>query len=654
MILEAARRAETAAAALLAAVNTGTASTAELRRVLTATRSVTAAVGAAQTAAAEQIARRERHGDGGAEILAASAGLSQQEARNQVTTAAALQKVPELRDAVQSGDVPQANARRLADAITRTSSAAVAGDAELLAQAQSTRPEQFARTAQRWIGAHQADDGTAEYLRQRAKRYLRMHDTEDGMVRLHGEFDKITGTRIRNRLRHTAGRLLDGDKKLPQSERRKFPQCMADALQHFADRASAGTDRSEKPASSSRRSTGCNSIDGGDAKNGGDIHNAAENTANSGGSMSAVTGSGGCGASACRDDTVATVHERVTADSTSPAASSSTDDTASANNEDTNSGDPNTGCGNNDIDSSCAQCSHSTNDTTSTNNEDTNSGDPNTGCGNNDIDSSCAQCSHSTNDTTSTNNEDTNSGDPNTGCGNNDIDSSCAQCSHSTDAAASASSEDTSGGDGINSDESAGSSGGWVADITVLAHVDDTTGELIGELSDGSKLPAAVLEELSCNARWSGLVFDRAGDAIWRSRSRRTVSDTQWQALLATYGGCFHCAAPAGMCQAHHITPYSQGGATSLDNLIMVCWNCHHKIHHHNWQITKHTDGSHSLHPPDDLNTATQPRHGPAHADDYPPEPESPQRRKQPPARPENTTRRTRTRARDPAPATLW
>ncbi len=625
MILEAARRAETAAAALLAAVNTGTASTAELRRVLTATRSVTAAVDAAQTAAAEQIARRERHGDGGAEILAASAGLSQQEARNQVTTAAALRKVPQLRDAVQSGDVPQANARRLVDAITRTDSAAVAGDAGLLAQARSMRPEQFARTAQRWIGAHQADDGTAEYLRQRAKRHLRMFDTEDGMVRLHGEFDKITGTRIRNRLRHTASRLLDADKKLPQSDRRKFPQCMADALQHFADRASAGTDRSEKPASSSRRSTGF----GSDVSN---SHNPAReaannstrsstDTANSGGSMSAVTGSGGCGASACRDDTVATVHERVTADSTSPAASSSTNDTTSTNNEDTNSSDPNTDCGNRDIDSSCAQCPHNTNDTTSANNEDTNSSDPNTDCGNRDIDSSCAQCSHNTNDTTSANSEDTNSGD------------------------------------GVNSDENTGSSGassGWVADITVLAHVDDTTGELIGELSDGSKLPAAVLEELSCNARWSGLVFDRAGDAIWRSRSRRTVSDTQWQALLATYGGCFHCAAPAGMCQAHHITPYSQGGATSLNNLIMVCWNCHHKIHHHNWRIIKHPDGSHTLHPPDDLAAATQPRHGPAHADDYPPEPESPQRRKQPPARPENTTRRTRTRARDPAPATLW
>ncbi|MCY4175089.1 MAG: hypothetical protein OXD37_01975, partial [Acidimicrobiaceae bacterium] len=63
MIVEIADRAETAAADLLAAVNTGGASTTELRAVLNATRSVAAAVTAAQTAAAEQIARREHHGD---------------------------------------------------------------------------------------------------------------------------------------------------------------------------------------------------------------------------------------------------------------------------------------------------------------------------------------------------------------------------------------------------------------------------------------------------------------------------------------------------------------------------------------------------------------------------------------------------------------
>ncbi|MCY4279606.1 MAG: hypothetical protein OXC59_02690, partial [Acidimicrobiaceae bacterium] len=166
-------------------------------------------------------------------------------------------------------------------------------------------------------------------------------------------------------------------------------------------------------------------------------------------------------------------------------------------------------------------------------------------------DSTSPAAGSSTDDAATANSEDGNGDDPDTASGDGDVGCSCAQHSHRTDAAASASSEDTASGDGgggtdpdhdgADADSGTGddAGGGWVADITVLAHVDDTTGELIGELSDGSKLPAAVLEELSCNARWAGLVFDRAGDAIWRSRSRRTVSDTQWQALLATYGGCF-------------------------------------------------------------------------------------------------------------------
>ncbi len=170
---------------------------------------------------------------------------------------------------------------------------------------------------------------------------------------------------------------------------------------------------------------------------------------------------------------------------------------------------------------------------------------------------------------------------------------------------------------------------------------------------------AEVLDELSCNARWTGLVFDHCGDAIWRSRSRRTVTDTQWQTLLAIYGGCFHCGAPPGICQAHHITAYSRGGDTSLKNLIMVCWSCHHKIHHHNWRIREHPDGSHTLHPPDQT-----PRYGPAHAED--PEPENPlhQARARAPARVQSSGARRAlvsrskgrvpARARAPDPNMLW
>ena len=161
---------------------------------------------------------------------------------------------------------------------------------------------------------------------------------------------------------------------------------------------------------------------------------------------------------------------------------------------------------------------------------------------------------------------------------------------------------------------SAGTSGGGkpFADICVVAHVDDDTGELIAELPDGERLPKAVLEQLSCNAKLTGVVYDRCGKPIWRTQSRRTVTEAQWQLLIAKYGGCFHCGANPGICQGHHIEPASQGGPTKLDNLVPACWSCHHRIHHDNWHIHKSPDGYHTLHPPDPV------RHGPAHAPERP------------------------------------
>ena len=166
--------------------------------------------------------------------------------------------------------------------------------------------------------------------------------------------------------------------------------------------------------------------------------------------------------------------------------------------------------------------------------------------------------------------------------------------------------------DNLTSNESAGG-GEPYADICVVAHVDDHTGELIAELPDGERLPAPVLEQLSCNAKVTGVVYDRTGKPIWRTESRRTVTKAQWQLLVARWGGCFHCGANPGICQAHHIEPASRGGPTKLHNLVPACWTCHYRIHHDGWQIRKSPDGRHTLHPPDRVH------YGPAHAPERPP-----------------------------------
>ena len=248
MLIEAAHRAEAAAKQLLAGVNSGSASCAELREMLAVSKATMAILSTAQTSAASVIARAERHGDGGTQVLADTAGLTRHEARSQVTTAQAIEAVPAVREALEAGRVSQANAKRLAEAIDKTGADTVESDPELLAKAESMRPEQFTREARRWTADRQDDRGEADYQRLRAKRRVRVWDADDGLVHLHGEFDPVAGRRIANRLRAEAGRLYDADKKqaAARSEggRRSFDQCMADALDNLT---SNGGDNGGKP-----------------------------------------------------------------------------------------------------------------------------------------------------------------------------------------------------------------------------------------------------------------------------------------------------------------------------------------------------------------------------------------------------------------------
>ena len=103
MLIEAARRAEAAVKEMLAIANDGSATTDEYRDALGISKALAGINSAFQVAGAAAVAGRERHGDGGAEVLAASAGLSRQEAHSQVKTAEALRALPGARDAIESG-----------------------------------------------------------------------------------------------------------------------------------------------------------------------------------------------------------------------------------------------------------------------------------------------------------------------------------------------------------------------------------------------------------------------------------------------------------------------------------------------------------------------------------------------------------------------
>ena len=408
---------------LLGRVRAGEMTLGRLRDLISASRSVEAKMAMLQTEAARLIALGERHGDGGTSVLCDQAGKSRAQARRHLAVAETLDEMPQVRSAVDAGEVSLTNAERLAHAAKRTGPETVDASAGLLDKARELPPDRFAREVAAWTQGQQADHGHGDYLRQRQRRYLRMR-REGDMMRLDGQYDLEAGTRIGARL-----------------------QRLAEALRRQDDQA---------------------------ARNGGG------------------TGDG----EGCR------TWDQLQADALNQLAS----------------------------------------------------------------------------------------------------------------------------GD-AGSNDRGGAGGRPKAEVIVVADIGVLTGEDPSgrcEIPGVGPVPPEVLERVVCDAELTGVLFSE-GKPLYHGATVRTATKAQWRMLVARDGGCIGCGTEPRWCQAHHTVPYALSHRTGIDQLVLVCWQCHHNIHDHNWQITRR-HGKPALQPPDPLSPS-----GPA---------DVPSNRSQPPSRPHSAKSR--------------
>ena len=175
--------------------------------------------------------------------------------------------------------------------------------------------------------------------------------------------------------------------------------------------------------------------------------------------------------------------------------------------------------------------------------------------------------------------------------------------------------------DNLTQDASAAAGARPYADIALVARLDPETEKLLVNTADGEPLPPSVIDRLSGDSSLFALVLSAKGVPIWKGRNIRRATESQFQALIAHYGGCAGCDhTDPGRIQAHHKDPFAWGGPTDLDNLIPLCWHCHGKIHDHGWTITDTANGQATIVPP------SRAHYGPAHLPDTmaqrpPPEP---------------------------------
>ena len=119
-----------------------------------------------------------------------------------------------------------------------------------------------------------------------------------------------------------------------------------------------------------------------------------------------------------------------------------------------------------------------------------------------------------------------------------------------------------------------------------------------GRLGDGTPIPTEKIRDLACQADVLPAIFKGVSQPLDLGRSRRTASPAQRIALVARDKACVGCGATANWCQAHHIIPWAVQGNTDLDDMVLLCSRCHHKVHDDRWQVRRKPSGKYHLKPP--------------------------------------------------------
>ena len=144
------------------------------------------------------------------------------------------------------------------------------------------------------------------------------------------------------------------------------------------------------------------------------------------------------------------------------------------------------------------------------------------------------------------------------------------------------------------------------------------------ELEGGGIVHAEVARRLACSGRVQTVVEDDAGRVVHLGQMTREPPAWMMRQLRYRDPGCvFPGCGTRRFTHAHHIVWWNKGGATDLDNLVLVC-SFHHKlVHEYGWSLRRDPGGAVSWFQPE----GSRYRAGPG-----PPEPAKPP---EPPGPPE-------------------
>ena len=127
-------------------------------------------------------------------------------------------------------------------------------------------------------------------------------------------------------------------------------------------------------------------------------------------------------------------------------------------------------------------------------------------------------------------------------------------------------------------------------------------------LEAGALLPIGTVRRLGCDASTVEIVENEAGEPLDVGRKTRRIPPAIRRALRTRDTGCcFPGCTFKHHLDAHHIEHWADGGATRLDNLLMLCRWHHRTVHEGGIQIERRAEGGWRFVKPDGREFETLP-----------------------------------------------
>ncbi|WP_239021610.1 HNH endonuclease signature motif containing protein [Nocardioides jishulii] len=111
-------------------------------------------------------------------------------------------------------------------------------------------------------------------------------------------------------------------------------------------------------------------------------------------------------------------------------------------------------------------------------------------------------------------------------------------------------------------------------------------------------LTATQARRLACNAKIIPAVLGTDSEVLDLGRASRLFTKAQRRALLLRDTTCRAegCDIPGTWSEAHHLVPWSEGGATDLDNAALLCSHHHHRAHDPGYDTSRMANGDLRFH----------------------------------------------------------